>query len=352
MEQKRIEVLKLYAEGKSYQQIATLLNMSKSTVAYCIKEKDNIEKINKQKQKIEQQIEYEKLVCNLAQQRTNINQICAMLNKRATNTNYEQIKKILERHNIDTSHFTYNPVTKRNTLTFNDIFCKNSKLKNNSKLKDNILKNSLKDRICEKCQNTHWNGELIPLEVHHINGDRHDNRIENLQFLCPNCHAQTDNFCGKNIKKTLIPANSSKKKKIINKLSKCPDKNVLINDFKTKGSFKQVGVIHGVSDNTVKKWFKKYGLPTSSPEMRKQIIQEYGKQPQWYEYVNNRNYSKSIEKLGIKVNVYNSDGTFIKQFDSISQASAFVGIGTRTLGRALKGNNIKDKRFIFEKVEI
>lgn len=40
----------------------------------------------------------------------------------------------------------------------------------------------------------------IPLQVHHISGDRYDNRIENLQLLCPNCHALTDNYMGKNRK--------------------------------------------------------------------------------------------------------------------------------------------------------
>lgn len=38
------------------------------------------------------------------------------------------------------------------------------------------------------------------METHHINGINTDNRIENLQLLCPNCHAITDNYCGKNIK--------------------------------------------------------------------------------------------------------------------------------------------------------
>lgn len=345
MEHRREQVLKLYSDGNSYQQIAKLLNMSKSTVAYYVRESENLENIDKQDLKRERQKEYEDLVCWLATQHNNINQICKMLNKKATNTNYELIKNILLKHNVDISHFNDTPFkSTKNVLTKENIFCEDSKLKNNNKLKDKILKYSLKKRICEKCKNTHWNGELIPLEVHHINGNRHDNRLENLQFLCPNCHAQTDNFCGKNINKKKI----EKPKTELRKNTKCPDKETLINDFKIKGSFKQVGQIYGVTDNAVKKWFKKYELPTSSPEMRKFIIEQFGKQPQWYEYRNQRDYTKSIEKNGVKIDVYDSTGLFLNEFSSISQASKFTGVGKSSIARVLKGKNIKDKRFIFK----
>ncbi|WP_083937631.1 HNH endonuclease [Hymenobacter aerophilus] len=46
-----------------------------------------------------------------------------------------------------------------------------------------------------------WVGEPIPLELHHINGINNDHRLENLQLLCPNCHALTDNYRGKNQKR-------------------------------------------------------------------------------------------------------------------------------------------------------
>lgn len=50
------------------------------------------------------------------------------------------------------------------------------------------------------CGNTEWLDKHIPLELHHINGNHKDNRLSNLQLLCPNCHALTDNYRGKNIK--------------------------------------------------------------------------------------------------------------------------------------------------------
>ena len=49
------------------------------------------------------------------------------------------------------------------------------------------------------CNNTEWMGKPIPLELHHINGNKFDNRIENLQILCPNCHSFTDNYRAKNM---------------------------------------------------------------------------------------------------------------------------------------------------------
>ena len=65
------------------------------------------------------------------------------------------------------------------------------------KLKKRLLEEGVKEHRCENCGNTEWLGKKIPLEVHHINGDNTDNRIENIQMLCPNCHALTDNYRGK-----------------------------------------------------------------------------------------------------------------------------------------------------------
>lgn len=55
-----------------------------------------------------------------------------------------------------------------------------------------------KPEICEECGCGPWhNGQSLMLQVHHKDGDRRNNRLENLQVLCPNCHTQTDNFAGK-----------------------------------------------------------------------------------------------------------------------------------------------------------
>ena len=64
-------------------------------------------------------------------------------------------------------------------------------------LKLKLIKDGLKERLCESCGHTEWMGKPVPLELHHINGDRFDNRLENLRLLCPNCHALTDNYSGR-----------------------------------------------------------------------------------------------------------------------------------------------------------
>lgn len=60
-----------------------------------------------------------------------------------------------------------------------------------------LIRDGIKVAKCESCQADTWLNFTVPLELHHINGDRYDNRLENLQILCPNCHALTDNHAGK-----------------------------------------------------------------------------------------------------------------------------------------------------------
>jgi AcrR family transcriptional regulator len=61
-----------------------------------------------------------------------------------------------------------------------------------------LLADGVKDARCERCGLTEWLGEPAPLQLHHVNGDGQDNRPENLQILCPNCHSQTDSWGGRN----------------------------------------------------------------------------------------------------------------------------------------------------------
>lgn len=82
-----------------------------------------------------------------------------------------------------------------------DIYIEDSKYKENSyrNLKKRLINENLIEDKCSDCGiGNEYNGKPITIQLHHINGNRKDNRVENLQMLCPNCHSQTDNFCFKN----------------------------------------------------------------------------------------------------------------------------------------------------------
>ena len=167
-------------------------------------------------------------------------------------------------------------------------YLRNGSIITASHLRTKILKNGIKEHRCERCGRTEWEGEPIPLELHHINGNKMDNNIENLQILCPNCHALTDNYSGKKNKKE--PKKCPICGKPIHKKSKvCEEcyrkmprqrikqnivrknietgdetiitKELLLEHFKKIGSFTGIGKLYGVSDKAVAKWFIRFGLP-------------------------------------------------------------------------------------------
>jgi 5-methylcytosine-specific restriction endonuclease McrA len=106
------------------------------------------------------------------------------------------IRDFIEKNKIDISHF----MAGRNRPTnLESVFCENKKM--NGTVRKLILQHKLIPYICKKCgMKNEWLGEELVLELDHIDGNSKNNRIENLRFLCPNCHTQTPTNKGKNAK--------------------------------------------------------------------------------------------------------------------------------------------------------
>lgn len=68
------------------------------------------------------------------------------------------------------------------------------------KLRIRLIQEGIKEHKCEKCKLTEWLGIPIPLELNHKDGNKHNHSLKNIELLCPNCHALTPNYRGRNMK--------------------------------------------------------------------------------------------------------------------------------------------------------
>lgn len=144
---------------------------------------------------------------NAVDKSKSIRQVLILLGLRLAGGNYTQIGKYIKEYNISTDHFTGKAWNKglkgigKPRIELSEILLEDSYFQS-YKLKKRLFLAGLKLKKCEECG---WNKETIdgrvPLELHHVNGNSRDNRIENLVVLCPNCHSLKASHRGCNIKK-------------------------------------------------------------------------------------------------------------------------------------------------------
>lgn len=181
--------------------------------------------------------------------------------------------------------YKFLPYHMRAKKELNDILVENSNYQS-SKLIKRLFEEKIKEQKCECCGISEWQNKPITLQLHHINGNHNDNRLDNLIVLCPNCHSQTDNWgnkkekkrcpdCGKEIGKESTYCRSCAPKHRADNgknKSKRPSKEILLEEIKDN-SFVELGKKYGVAESSVRKWCKKYNLPFRRSDI-KQLMQK------------------------------------------------------------------------------
>lgn len=145
-------------------------------------------------------------------------------------------------------------------------------------LKIKLIRDGLKEEKCERCGLTTWLSVDIPLELHHKDGNHYNNELDNLELLCPNCHALEPNNSGKGVKKqnycidcgTLISKTATRchicegKRRVTNK----PVTREELKDLIRTTSFIKIGEMFNVTDNAIRKWCKSYNLPSTKKDIK------------------------------------------------------------------------------------
>lgn len=111
------------------------------------------------------------------------------------------LKRRIEELNCDISHFGSKPKSNGGshpTYLLDEILIENSNYANIARLKSRLVSEGRLEYKCAICGISEWRGLPLSLHLDHENGVNNDHRIENLRFLCPNCHSQTDTYAGKN----------------------------------------------------------------------------------------------------------------------------------------------------------
>lgn len=192
------EIEKLINENLSIREISDKLNVSYSTIRYWLN------KFNLNTNGIVRHFDWDEEVIKTAIEKSECKtDVLRNLNIKIKSGNYQTLDRYLTKYKIDTSKLVYdnNRGNRFKIIHENDdVFCEHSTMSTKN-IKRRIINQKLLEYKCSECSLVNmWNGKLLNLQLDHINGINNDNKLENLRFLCPNCHSQTETYCSRNIK--------------------------------------------------------------------------------------------------------------------------------------------------------
>jgi len=131
--------------------------------------------------------------------------VCRLVGIVPIGGNYKTINSKIKKLQLNTDHFTRQGWNKgmkfpgKQGIPLKSIMVKNSSYTNTDRLKKRLLVTGLFKSKCFRCKKVKWLNQPIPLELHHKNGNHFDHRSKNIVLLCPNCHAFTDYYRGRNV---------------------------------------------------------------------------------------------------------------------------------------------------------
>ncbi|UDY22983.1 HNH endonuclease signature motif containing protein [Nocardioides sp. Kera G14] len=131
-------------------------------------------------------------------------QVIARLGLRAAGGNYATIRRAITAAGLDTSHFRGQAWSRGRSLGPRrrlEDYLSNRHRVGSHQLRLRLISEGVFEAKCNRCGLTEWLGRPIALELEHRDGNPDNNALENLELLCPNCHAQTSTYRGRNIKR-------------------------------------------------------------------------------------------------------------------------------------------------------